>query len=143
MNNPKPATQNRRSRRLKGYDYSSPGVYFVTIVTHARECLFGKVVDGEVRLNNTGQMVEQCLQSIPGRFPIVQIDGYVIMPNHFHGLFHIVEPDDHVGVGLALPDDGSLDGVQGAASPTRTWDGQRPYIGGYHSGIQINISAPG
>jgi hypothetical protein len=53
-----PQKRHRRSIRLKGYDYTQPGAYFVTLVTHDRECLFGEIVDGEMRLNEAGRMAE-------------------------------------------------------------------------------------
>ena len=91
----------RRSIRLKGYDYSRPGAYFVTICTQDRQCLFGKVVDGEMRLNRLGAIAHQCWQNIPGHFPHVALDTYVIMPNHVHGIIWIVndpnEPTNDVG----------------------------------------------
>jgi REP element-mobilizing transposase RayT len=79
----------RRSIRLRGYDYSQVGAYFITICTHERICLFGEVVDGEMRLNNAGRMVEQCWNEMPTHFPHVKLDEYVIMPNHVHGILVI------------------------------------------------------
>ena len=92
MNNPKPATQNRRSRRLKGYDYSSPGVYFVTIVTHARECLFGDVINGGMQLNEFGEIVRSEWQRTEQIRQNVKLDNLIIMPNHLHGIIFIYEP---------------------------------------------------
>ncbi len=80
----------RRSLRLSGYDYSQNGAYFVTVCTQNRECLFGKIENGEMRLNDTGRMVCQCWQDIPLHFPNVLNDGFVVMPNHFHGILFIV-----------------------------------------------------
>ncbi len=76
----------RRSPRLQGYDYSQNGAYFVTICTQHRVCLFGEVVDGEMRLNDAGRMVELWWLKLPGKFPEVDIDLFVVMPNHFHGI---------------------------------------------------------
>ena len=75
----------RRSIHLKEYDYSQPGAYFVTIVTQGRLPLFGKIVDGEMRLNEVGRMVEKVWLSMPERFPSVALGAFVVMPNHFHG----------------------------------------------------------
>ncbi|MCS6804883.1 MAG: transposase [Blastocatellia bacterium] len=86
---------NRRSIRLKGYDYAQPGAYFITICTHDRACLFGDVVDGKMRLNAMGQMVQQCWQEIPCHFPHVELDAFVVMPNHIHGI--LVITDTNVG----------------------------------------------
>ncbi len=88
-----PATHRRRSIRLKGYDYSQKGAYFVTICAHNRERLFGGIVDGEMRLNDAGYAVEKWWLELPHKFPLVKMDEYVIMPNHFHGIVVIVGAD--------------------------------------------------
>ncbi|MFA7405746.1 MAG: transposase [Pelobacteraceae bacterium] len=81
-----PDIHHRRSVRLKEYDYRSAGAYFVTICTFQRECLFGDVVDGEMRLNNFGEIVlEEWLRSEVVRNN-VSLDGFVTMPNHFHSI---------------------------------------------------------
>ena len=77
---------NRRSIRLKEYDYSQDGAYFVTICAHNKKCLFGDIVDGGVRLNNVGEMVEKYRGEIPIHFPQAQLDEFVTMPNHIHGI---------------------------------------------------------
>jgi REP element-mobilizing transposase RayT len=82
---------NRRSLRLKGYDYAQAGAYFVTICTQGRVCLFGEVVDGAMRLNEFGEMVRGCWLAIPDHFPHVALDAFVIMPNHVHGIVWIVD----------------------------------------------------
>jgi len=79
----------RRSIRLKGYDYTQPGAYFVTLVTRNRETLFGEIVEGEVRLNRVGMVAQREWERLSKRFPAVQIDDYVIMPNHVHGIIVI------------------------------------------------------
>jgi len=76
----------RRSIRLQGFDYSQPGAYFVTVCTRERACLFGDVVDGEMRLNEAGRIVEQCWSAISIHFPNVVLDAFVVMPNHVHGI---------------------------------------------------------
>lgn len=78
--------RNRRSIRLQGYDYSQAGAYFITICTHTRECLFGDIVDGKMRLNDTGRMVaEEWLKTAEIRDEI-ELGEWVVMPNHFHGI---------------------------------------------------------
>jgi len=79
--------------RLKGYDYSQPGAYFVTICTKDRLCLFGEVIEGRVKLNDSGQMVGRWWDELSNKFPSVAIDDYVVMPNHFHGILIIVGAD--------------------------------------------------
>jgi putative transposase len=86
-----PNRHHRRSIRLKGYDYTQPGAYFVTLVTHERMPLFGEIVNGEMRLNDIGRVAERCWLDIPSHFPHVALDAFVIMPNHVHGILWIVE----------------------------------------------------
>lgn len=81
-----PEIHHRRSIRLREYDYSSASAYFVTVCAHGRECLFGNIADGEMRLNYAGRVVEQVWLKLPERFPYVALDECVIMPNHFHGI---------------------------------------------------------
>jgi REP element-mobilizing transposase RayT len=82
---------NRRSIRLRGYDYSRAGAYFVTICTLNRECLFGNIENGEMRLNTTGKIVQRCWDEIPFHFSEVELDEFVVMPNHIHGIAVIVD----------------------------------------------------
>jgi putative transposase len=76
----------RRSIRLKGYDYSQAGAYFVTICTQDRACLFGDVVNGEMLLNAAGRMVQTVWDDVPNHYPGVELDAFVVMPNHVHGI---------------------------------------------------------
>lgn len=76
----------RCSIRLKDYDYSQEGAYFVTICTHGHKCLFGQIVDSTMQLNRFGNVVNKCWLEIPHHFPNVEVDAFVIMPNHFHGI---------------------------------------------------------
>ena len=79
----------RRSIRLKGYDYSQSGAYFVTIIAQNRMCLFGEVVDGLMQLNDAGRMIATEWRALPTRFPTVQFDAFVAMPNHIHSIIVI------------------------------------------------------
>ena len=82
---------NRRSVRLRGYDYSRNGVYFVTICTRNRVCLFGDVNRGMMRLNAMGEVVlEEWIRSRELR-PNMRFDDWVVMPNHFHGVVSICD----------------------------------------------------
>ena len=78
-----------RSHRLPGYDYSSEGVYFITIVTKNRKHFFGEITDGEMILNALGKMAEKFWRDIPQHFAFVRLDEFVIMPNHVHGVLFI------------------------------------------------------
>jgi len=82
----------RRSIRLPGYDYAQSGVYFITIGTQNRECLFGDIKNGALRLNDEGIIVEEKWKETPILRPNVVLDEFVVMPNHFHGIVVIAEP---------------------------------------------------
>ncbi|MBI4787545.1 MAG: transposase [Chloroflexi bacterium] len=86
-----PQKHHRRSIRLKGYDYSQAGVYYVTIVAQNRACLFGEVVRAEMQLNDAGRMVQSQWECLPQRFPNVETDEFIVMPNHFHGALLIMD----------------------------------------------------
>ncbi len=80
------------SARMQKYDYGQNGAYFVTICTKEKHCYFGDVRDGKVQLNDMGAIAEKCWCDIPHHFPFVEIDVYVIMPNHIHGII-IIQKD--------------------------------------------------
>jgi putative transposase len=99
-----PEKHHRRSIRLKGFDYSSPGAYFITICVQHRECLFGEIADGTMHLNPAGEMVTHWWVELNQKFPSIQIDPFVVMPNHFHGIIAIpaTSPDRPVGADLRV-----------------------------------------
>lgn len=74
----------RRSIRLKNYDYSREGYYFVTICPQDRKCLFGDIVNGEMKINEMGKILNQAIQQTPIIRDNVKIDVFQIMPNHVH-----------------------------------------------------------
>ena len=86
-----PNIHKRRSIRLKGYDYSQAGLYFVTICCQNRECFFGEILNNEMILNDAGQMVDDEWLGLRERFPNIQLHEYIVMPNHFHAILEIVE----------------------------------------------------
>jgi len=86
-----PSTGHRRSIRLSHYDYAQPGAYFITICARDKECFFGKVIDTEVELNESGKAVQQCWLELPEHFAGVDVDAYVVMPNHVHGIIVVHE----------------------------------------------------
>ena len=104
-----PDRHHRRSIRLKGYDYSQPGYYYITICTQDRKKLFGEIDDAIMRLNDAGQMIDQEWNQIPKRYGCVIIDKYVVMPDHFHGIIQIISDKngedtstEHVNAGTSL-----------------------------------------
>ena len=92
-----PNKHHRRSIRLRNYDYASTGMYFVTICVQNRELLFGRIVEGTLQLNAAGQIVQTVWTSLPERFPHIEIDEFVVMPNHFHGILIIHQGDANDG----------------------------------------------
>jgi REP element-mobilizing transposase RayT len=90
-----PTIHHRKSIRLKGYDYSKAGLYFITICTNNHECLFGFIKNGEMILNDAGNIANNCWLEIPNHFPNVRFHEYIIMPNHIHGIIEIVGANNH------------------------------------------------
>jgi REP-associated tyrosine transposase len=82
----------RRSIRLKEYDYSWPGWYFVTICTRNRECTLGEIVNDLMAHSNMANIIKKYWEDIPKHFPSVELDESVIMPNHMHGIIILNEP---------------------------------------------------
>lgn len=82
----------RRSSRLQGFDYATPGAYFVTIVTQGRSFLFGEIIDNEVHLNDAGQAVTRWWFELERKFTTIETDAFVLMPNHCHGVVTINDP---------------------------------------------------
>ncbi|HHX09235.1 MAG TPA: transposase [Chloroflexi bacterium] len=102
----------RRNLRFSEFDYSQPGAYFVTIVTQNRKYLFGKIIEGEMILNDIGMMVNKIVEEIPQQYQGVHVEAYVIMPNHVHILFNIADTvSDPPARLLNGPDDGQPQGV--------------------------------
>ncbi|MEE9165661.1 MAG: transposase [Nitrospinota bacterium] len=86
-----PDSHHRRSIRLKGYDYSGHGAYFITICTHDKKCLFGDIVHGQMKFNQYGEIVKiEWLKTFEMRKNLA-LDEYMIMPNHFHGIINITD----------------------------------------------------
>lgn len=85
-----PDIHHRKSIRLKGYNYSQTGAYFITICIQNRECLLGSIVNGKMILNDAGKMIAAWWKKLFEKFLNIVIDEYVIMPNHIHGIIQIV-----------------------------------------------------
>jgi REP element-mobilizing transposase RayT len=90
-----PAIHHRHSIRLKGYDYSSAGAYFVTAVLQHRMHLFGRVCENGMQLSEAGKIAHRCWEEIPLHFPHTALDEFVIMPDHLHGIVVILGEDDY------------------------------------------------
>jgi putative transposase len=133
MNNFNPNIHHRKSIRLKGYDYSQAGLYFITICCQDKRCLFGditiemenlssqnpsnfsiKIIDkntsenwpipksesktNKMKLNDAGKIAQACWLAIPNHFPNVVLHGYIVMPNHIHGIIELIYSANVVGV---------------------------------------------
>ena len=94
-----PDRHHRRSIRLWGWDYSQPAAYFVTLCTQGGECLFGEVLDGAMRPNESGEVVIECWAWLSHRYRHVALDAWVVMPNHFHGILTLTDDDGFSGRG--------------------------------------------
>ncbi|WP_114781292.1 transposase [Botryobacter ruber] len=81
-----PLIHHRRSIRLKGYDYTQAGAYFITICVQNKSCLFGDIRNSQLFLNEAGRIIEKWWQKIPEKFPDIELDEYIVMPNHFHAI---------------------------------------------------------
>jgi len=86
-----PRIHNRQSIRLRGYDYSQAGAYFLTTCAQDRKCVFGKIENGVMIPNKFGDIVYEYWQKIPEHFQNIEIDFAVVMPNHFHGILVICD----------------------------------------------------
>jgi len=84
-----PEIHHRRSIRLPGYDYTHPGAYFVTLCAHQRQCLFGEISRGTLALSPAGEQVKALWLRLPLHFPNLELDEFVIMPNHIHGILQL------------------------------------------------------
>ena len=141
-----PQIHHRRSIRLKGYDYSQSGAYFVTLCTHNRECLFGEIVDNEMILNNYGKIVyEEWFVSTKIRNEIQLFENeFVVMPNHIHGIIWIDADDMKMNdvVGAANVGTNDIVGANGR-SPRQRGPGQKSlssFIAGYKSSVTKRIN---
>jgi REP element-mobilizing transposase RayT len=95
-----PMPLRRRTPRLKGFDYSQAGAYFVTICAQDRLPLFGRVLEGSMVLSLPGQMVQQVWSEMPQYYAGVELDAFVVMPDHLHGILALTGERR----GFSLPD---------------------------------------
>lgn len=82
-------TNHRHSIRLKGFDYSQEGLYFVTVCTKDREHIFGDIENGCLNLNPCGKMIRDDWLNLTNRFKHIELDEFILMPNHFHGIVFV------------------------------------------------------
>lgn len=117
----------RKTKRYQGYDYTSPGTYAITICTHKGRPIFGKIVDGEMLLNPLGRIADKSCRAFDERHHRIRVDAYVIMPNHVHILFTILER--HPKAQTIFKERAFGDSIAGSVST---------YIGGYKGSVTKN-----
>jgi REP element-mobilizing transposase RayT len=109
-----PDIHHRRSLRLRDYDYRGAGAYFVTLCSFQRECLFGQVADGEMVVNGFGEIVREQWLSTAALRPYVELDTFVVMPNHFHAML-LFSASNNIGSNAGLKNVGAKQAL--SASP--------------------------
>ena len=88
-----PKIHHRRSIRLRGYDYSLPGAYYVTLCAFGKQCIFGQVIDDQMQENDCGKIVRQQWFESSQIRQNLDLDAFIVMPNHLHGILWIVGPN--------------------------------------------------
>jgi len=122
-----PEARRRRSIRLHKFDYASAGAYFITIVTQDRKCLFGDIIAGEMRLNECGQAVQDEWEKSARIREEIELDAFVVMPNHIHAIIAI----------------GDRSGRATGRSPLQSGPGKRSlgaFVGGFKSAVTKRIN---
>ena len=79
------------SNRLECWDYTAPGHYFITICIKNMQCLFGRIINGRMQLSPIGKIIADEWQKTEAIRPNVNLDQWIIMPNHIHGIIIITE----------------------------------------------------
>ena len=144
----------RRSIRLQGYDYSQRGAYFVTLCTHNDEHLFGSFVGAnnhspslshndllELSLNDAGLAANRCWLEIPDHFPSVELDAFITMPNHVHGILLLGDSDDSPSRANRANDYSHLqDGAGKEIGSFNRVDGTSKTIGSVVRGFKIGVT---
>ncbi len=87
----------RKRTRLKGFDYATPGAYFVTICVKNRDCVFGYIENGIMQLTIHGQIVQYQWEWLHEHYKYLKMDAFTVMPNHFHAILQIEDVDETVG----------------------------------------------
>ena len=86
----------RNSNRLRGYDYASAGAYFVTICARDKACLFGEIIESQIQLNKAGKLVYNWWIELINKFKNIELDMFIIMPNHIHKIIIIIGAQPHL-----------------------------------------------
>jgi putative transposase len=124
-----PKKHHRRSVRLRGYDYSQPGEYFVTLCTHSMQLLFGRIADGRMEPNAYGAIAAEEWRRSRAICPEIELDEWVVMPNHIHGIIRILDrPRQGVG-------------AHGHAPVRRAPRSLGSFVAGFKSAVKLRINA--
>ena len=125
-----PFKHHRRSIRLKRYDYAAAGAYFVTICLQGPDCLLGQIAEGQIRLTAAGEMIARHWLALPTRFSSVDLDAFIVMPNHLHGII-VIHDDPLVGEDLGPAPDADAEPSAAPArdTPSSDADAGRPTLG--------------
>ncbi len=134
-----PDIHHRRSIRLKGYDYSSPGAYLVTACTQNRECLFGEIRDGAMQVNDVGRMIAVVWEELSRYDTRIAVDAFTVMPNHVHGIVILSD----VGAGpRACPDSNAYPTPENEMQRPIKMEAQ-PLRAGQPQGVAPTMGLPG
>lgn len=132
-----PKYHHRHSIRLKEYDYSQSGAYFITICTKQKEYYFGEIADKTMMLNDTGKMIEKWWYKLKNKFSNIKLDKYIIMPNHIHGIIMIDDGQTH---NIKLGQTHDVIGQTHRSAPTTTTTKNKQIIVGANLCVHPNIS---
>lgn len=124
--------RHRKSNRLKEYNYSQAGCYFITICTKDREELFGEVINGGMILNQLGKIVEKQLLWLANQYIYIELDSFVVMPNHVHAIIMICDIST-VGTGrdLSLPPDTKIKSLSELIGAFKTTSSKVIHLNGH------------
>jgi putative transposase len=115
----------RRSIRLKDYDYAQIGAYFVTVVTQSRKCLFGEIIEAEMRLNDAGRITQTAWDDLPNHYAGIECDTFVVMPNHIHGIINLIDLPVGTGFKPAATNAGTRHGLSEMVRAFKTFSARR------------------
>jgi len=133
----------RISYRISGFNYAAPNSWFVTICTHDRACLFGDVIKGSMRRNEIGNIIQNEWMRTAIIRPEIELDEFVVMPNHIHGIIHIIDGDESMGAHIGAPKQNDTWGNTGAhigAPLRRTPHSLGSIIAGFKSAVTTKIN---
>ena len=128
----------RKSPRLKDYDYTQEGAYYVTICTHKRYLWFGNITENTIKLSPQGQIAYDRWLHIPHHHPHVDLDMFVVMPNHIHGIIVITKPPLTDAI-IKSTDDAGIVPTQSPKKRTLVAGSLSAVIGSYKSGVTRRI----